>query len=133
MTRSMNRKACSFALAFVAAFALASCAPKQETTTETTPPAEETTPPPAPMDTSSMTPPAGEITIEGVVTKVPVEGGCWVIKTADGTQYEPTVLVEDLRVEGEKVRAVVVPRPNMTSVCMVGPMVEIVRIERMAS
>jgi len=128
----MNRMAFSFGVAAVAAFLVISCAPKKEAT-ETTPPAEEATPPPAPMDTSSMAPPAGEMTIEGVVTKVPVEGGCWVIKTADGTQYEPTVLVEDLRVEGEKVRAVVVPRPNMTSVCMVGPMVEIVRIERMAS
>ena len=131
MTRLMNRMAC-FGLAASAAFLLVSCAPKQDAST-TTPPAEETTPPPAMTDTTSMTPPAGEITIEGVVTKVPVEGGCWVIKTADGTQYEPTVLVEDLRVEGEKVRAVVVARPNMTSVCMVGPMVEIVRIERMAS
>jgi len=133
MTRSMNRMALSFGLVAVTAFLFISCAPKKDTMETTTPPAEETTPPPAATDTSSMTPPAGEMTIEGVVTKVPVEGGCWVIKTADGTQYEPTVLVEDLRVEGEKVRAVVVPRPNMTSVCMVGPMVEIVRIERMAS
>ena len=126
----MNRSAGSFGLAAIAAILLASCAPREDART-TTPPAEETTPPPAVVDTA-MTPPAGEMTIEGVVTKVPVEGGCWVIKTSDGTQYEPTVLVEDLRVEGERVRAVVVARPNMTSVCMVGPMVEIVRIERMA-
>jgi len=131
MTPLMNRTACSFGLAAVAAILLVSCAPKEDARTTTPPPAEETTPPPAVVDTS-MAPPTGEMTIEGVVTKVPVEGGCWVIKVADGTQYEPTVLMEDLRVEGEKVRAVVVARPNMTSVCMVGPMVEIVRIERMA-
>ena len=59
-----------------------------------------------------MTPQAGEITIEGVGTKVPVEGGCWVIKTADGTQYEPTVLVDvghDMKVMREETFGPIVP------------------------
>jgi hypothetical protein len=113
----------------IAAMLAASCAPKKEDQVQSgTAMPEEATPPPA---TPSPGAPAGEFSVDGTILKLPVEGSCWVIRTFEGTQYEPTNLADDYRAEGTRVRALLRARSDMASACGVGTVVEIANIERM--
>jgi hypothetical protein len=67
--------------------------------------------------------------IEGTIRFREVEGGVYVIHAGD-TDYDPTNLPEDYRVDGLEVEADVVRQEEMASIRMVGPLVEIVRIRR---
>ncbi|HET9887411.1 MAG TPA: hypothetical protein VFR10_07860 [bacterium] len=67
--------------------------------------------------------------MDGTVLKKPAEGGCWVIHSLDGTEYEPMNLTDEYRVEGTRVRALLRTRSDMSSTCMVGTIVEVVSIE----
>jgi hypothetical protein len=113
----------------IAAMLAVSCAPKKEDQGESgTAMPEEATPPPA---TPSPGPPSGEFSVDGTILKLPEEGTCWVIRTLEGTQYEPTNLANDFRAEGTRVRALLRARSDMASACGVGTVVEIANIERL--
>jgi len=81
--------------------------------------------------TSEETPPAANdavFVIEGDVRLVNVEGGCWGLQT-DSATYEPVGgIPEGFRQDQLAVRATV-RGVEGTSICMIGPLVEIVTIE----
>ena len=66
--------------------------------------------------------------IAGSVAYMDLEGGLYVLRTGDGTNYNPTNLPETYRAEGTAVEADVVVRDDMASIGMVGPIVDIVRV-----
>jgi hypothetical protein len=84
------------------------------------------TPPSAaqPGDTSDMR-------LTGTVRAVGVEGGCWQFEADDGRKFElarsfaPSALLQD----GKKATLVLKARPDLMSTCMVGPIVEVVKVE----
>ncbi len=44
--------------------------------------------------------PAGPVWFFGTVHRLPENGGAWVVRTAGGTQYQPTDLPEEFQVDG---------------------------------
>ncbi len=64
----------------------------------------------------------------GAVEFIDIEGGCWVIETADET-YEPINLPESLRTDGLGVTFQAQEREDLASICMVGTIVELLRIQ----
>lgn len=75
--------------------------------------------------------PAGSgptIHITGTVHHLDLEGGLFVIRDAEGTQYNPINLPEAFRVDGMAVEADARRRDNMASIGMVGPLVELLRV-----
>lgn len=72
--------------------------------------------------------PEEALTLEGTVEFVPVEGGCWSIVTGD-RRYEPIGLPEAYERDGLQVRALVLPRDDLASICQIGQIVELLRIE----
>ena len=78
---------------------------------------------------------------EGASDKVQVKGtvvqpdggvGCsnWCIHSEDGKLYEITNLPNEFRLPGLPVTARLQLRPDMVSTCMVGPIAEIIAIEK---
>jgi hypothetical protein len=74
--------------------------------------------------------------IDATVRLAPIEGGCWalVIDPTEGSTvapgwYQPLALREEFRHEGLRVRAAVRIRSDFQSVCMIGPIVEVVWIQ----
>ena len=71
----------------------------------------------------------GTTTLSGTMVHTTVEGGCWYLDAADGKHYE---LIGDegvlsvLRQEGKYVQVRARPAKNMASVCMVGPIMQVV-------
>jgi heat shock protein HslJ len=66
--------------------------------------------------------------ITGTVHHLDLEGGLYVIRDAEGTNYDPTNLPEAFRVEGLAVEAAAQRRDDLMSIGMVGPMVDLLRI-----
>jgi hypothetical protein len=66
--------------------------------------------------------------IVGTVKFSQVEGGCWFVLATDDTRYEPLNMPEELREDGLDVKLIVRPRDDAVSICMVGRLVEIVRV-----
>jgi hypothetical protein len=66
--------------------------------------------------------------IEGTVKFSAVELGCWFVLATDDTRYEPINLPEELKQDGLFVKLIVRPRDDAVSICMVGRLVEIVRV-----
>lgn len=66
--------------------------------------------------------------VSGTVRHMDLEGGLYVVRDAEGTNYNPTNLPEAFRVDGLPVEAVAQARDDLMSIGMVGPMVDIVRI-----
>lgn len=66
--------------------------------------------------------------LRGVVHYLDVEGGLFVIRDAEGTQYNPINLPEAFRVDGMAVEAEARRRDDMASIGMVGPLVEMLRV-----
>ncbi|HEX6644631.1 MAG TPA: hypothetical protein VF037_08135 [Gemmatimonadales bacterium] len=92
----------------------------------------------APRDTV-VTPPdpasAGPATdsvqsITGVVRHFDLEGGFFAIRGDDGVTYDPSNLAEEFRQDGLRVRARLRLRPDMGGIHMVGPIVDIIEIQR---
>jgi hypothetical protein len=113
-----------------------SCAPKNEAQNGAGEEARDDTGEVAPSEdappaTPSPTTPTGEFSVDGTVLKLPIETGCWVIRTLEGTEYEPTNLSDEYRNEGVRVRARLRARADMASTCNVGTIVEIVSVERL--
>jgi hypothetical protein len=128
---SAKRRHAHFAIAaraavVVAAMLFASCAPKKEAREE---PVDKTAEEEAPPATPSPGTPAGEFSVDGTVLKKPAAGGCWVIHSLEGTEFEPINLKDEYRFEGTRVRALLRTRADMASTCNVGTIVEVVAIE----
>jgi uncharacterized membrane protein len=68
--------------------------------------------------------------VSGMVTHLDLEGGLFVIRDDDGTNFNPTNLPGSYRVEGTPVEADVLVRDDVASIAMVGPVVDIVRLRR---
>lgn len=66
--------------------------------------------------------------LSATVSFLELEGGVYVLRTADGTNYNPTNLPSSFREDGRRVEAEVIRRDDMASIAMVGPIVDIVRI-----
>ena len=80
------------------------------------------------------TAPQSEIlTGSGWIQFVGVEGGCWVIKSADGNRYEPINLSDAFRKDGLAVRYVLKTRPDVATLCMVGRPVEVIDLQPLGS
>jgi hypothetical protein len=78
--------------------------------------------------------PAGSFTIDGVMHRTDIEGGCWVFKATDGQSYELTgEVVKDLLRDGLRAEIVVKPRRDLKSICMVGKIVEVIEIKEIQS
>lgn len=74
--------------------------------------------------------PQSELQFEATVQHRQIEGGSWVIKSEDGTTYEPTDLPEEYRKEGLRVRVWANRLDDRASIRMIGPIISIQRIER---
>jgi hypothetical protein len=74
--------------------------------------------------------PPGSFRVTGTVHSVPVEGGCWALRVNESLQYEPLGLPAAFRVDGLEVRALLILRGGLGSICMIGPTAEVLEIER---
>ena len=75
--------------------------------------------------------PAPDLQFDGTVTYTDLEGGAWVVAGDDGTTYEPVNLAEEYHAEGLRVRVEAARREDLGSFLMAGPIIEIIRIERL--
>jgi len=66
--------------------------------------------------------------IVGTVHYVDLEGGLFVIRDAEGIQYNPVNLPEAFRRDGVPVEVEAYRRNDMVSIGMVGTLIEVVRI-----
>jgi len=57
-----------------------------------------------------------------------LEGGCWTLEPTPGVHYLPLNLPEQFRRDGLKVQADLLRRDDYYSICMVGPVVQILSI-----
>jgi hypothetical protein len=111
-----------------------------EATTTATPQATPVPSPPAPPRSAAPTPPRAtpkisgpaippnakdEITLTGRVEKLDVEGGCLVLRVGSQTYQllggDPVVLQP-----GNEARVTGILRPDLTTVCQVGPVLDVV-------
>lgn len=70
------------------------------------------------------------VSITGVVRHFDLEGGFFAIRGDDGVTYDPSNLTGDFQQDGLRVRARARLRPDMGGIHMVGPIVDIIEIER---
>jgi hypothetical protein len=68
--------------------------------------------------------------IMGTVHALDLEGGVFVIRDAEGTNFNPTNLPEAFRTDGLVVEAEARRRDDLVSVGMVGPLIELLRIRK---
>ncbi len=68
--------------------------------------------------------------VNGTIQFVGVEGGCWSLRSDEGTRYEPYPLTEEYRVDGLKIRAALKIDRSGGSVCMIGTIVEVLWIRK---
>ena len=80
--------------------------------------------------TDAFAPSAG-IRVSGTVRFVSVEGGCWQLQAQNGARYElrPTQAPSRVLVDAAQVVLVVQLRTDLASVCMVGDIVDVQRVE----
>jgi hypothetical protein len=86
-------------------------------------------------DSTAVSPPApaapdSVVVVTGVVRHFDLEGGFFAIRGDDGVTYDPSNLSEEFRRDGLRVRARARLRPDMGGIHMVGPIVDIIEIER---
>ena len=70
-----------------------------------------------------------EYATEGIVRFLELEGGCWVIEVGAET-IEPLDLPEEFKIDGLRVFFEGEERDDLASICMVGPIVELLDIQR---
>lgn len=70
------------------------------------------------------------IAISGVIRHFDLEGGFFAIRGDDGVTYDPSNLAGEFRRDGLRVRARARLRPDLGGIHMVGPIVDIIDIER---
>ncbi|HEX4825159.1 MAG TPA: hypothetical protein VFV19_12705 [Candidatus Polarisedimenticolaceae bacterium] len=68
--------------------------------------------------------------LTGTVSSFAREGRCWSITTVGGKVYELMNLPGAFKVEGIPVKAVVNLRVDMPSMCMLGPIAEVLQIAK---
>lgn len=97
-----------------------------------TPAPRQEMPPPAlnPPDSAMADTTAAEAEVEGTVRRVDLEGGGWVIETANGT-FQPTNLTAEYQDDGLAVLVALRPRPDKVSTLQIGTIADIVTIRRM--
>lgn len=69
------------------------------------------------------------IAVTGTVRHFDIEGGFFAIRGDDGVTYDPVFLDPRFRVDGLRVRMIAVIRNDLTGFHMVGPIVDIKRID----
>jgi hypothetical protein len=74
-------------------------------------------------------PPQHRVDVNGTIGFVALEGGFWAIRGDDGVTYDPRAFPPDFRKEGLRVHAVMNRRDDMVGVHMVGPIVDILRLD----
>lgn len=75
--------------------------------------------------------PAGAVRITGTVHYYTLEGGFWAVRGDDHVTYDPmNLLPADFQRENLRVSMVVKIRTDMAGVHMVGPIVEIISIQK---
>lgn len=78
----------------------------------------------------TRTHPASNVfSVTGTVRHFDIEGGFFAIQGDDGVTYDPVRLDPRFRVDGLRVRMIAVIRRDLSGFHMVGPIVEIRRIE----
>lgn len=72
-----------------------------------------------------------EFRATGTVTKTPVGANCWRFEAADGTGYElrPDQAPAEVLSDGKRFTLVLRKRTDVMSSCMVGQIVDVIRIE----
>ncbi len=78
-----------------------------------------------------QSPAQGEFRMEGTVRKVEVGMNCWRLEAKDGASYElrPEQAPAALFTDGKVVTLVLKKRADLMSTCMVGQIVDVVRVE----
>ncbi|MGH7629545.1 MAG: hypothetical protein ACREOF_09145 [Gemmatimonadales bacterium] len=73
----------------------------------------------------------GGIHVTGIVVFVEVEGGCWQLRADDGARYElrPGQAPSKVLVDGARVSLVLDLRDDAVSICMVGRIADVERVE----
>ena len=70
------------------------------------------------------------IAVDATVQVMNVEGGCWALTVSEQARFQPVNLPEQFRVDGLRVR-VTFTHSDAMSVCMIGPTVTVLTIERL--
>ena len=72
-----------------------------------------------------------EIRVTGTVQRIGVEGGCWVLEASDGTRYElrPAQAPPEVLRDGARAVLVLKKRIDLMSICQVGQIVDVQRVE----
>jgi hypothetical protein len=85
-----------------------------------------------PAEASEAVRPAQREPVEfsGTIHHLPVEGGVYVIRTENGTQYRPNELPEEYRVEGLAVDVKALKHDDVLTRDMAGQTVDLVEIRR---
>ncbi len=80
---------------------------------------------------TAPTVPEGAIRVNGTVHHLNLEGGFWAIRSDDGVTYDPIhELASTFQVENLRVTLVGRVRSDMGGVHMVGPIIEVLSIEK---
>jgi hypothetical protein len=74
--------------------------------------------------------PAGAIRVNGVVHFYSIEGGFWAVRGDDGVTYDPLNMAAEFQQENLRVSMVVKVRNDLAGIHMVGPIVEIIQIQK---
>ena len=71
------------------------------------------------------------IRVTGVLHFLQVEGGCWQLRADNGARYElrPDQAPSKILVDGAHLTLVVDPRTDLASVCAVGQIADVARVE----
>jgi hypothetical protein len=83
-----------------------------------------------PADQVAPAPAEDFVRITGTVHRLDLEGGVYVIRTDDGTQYRPIELPEEFRVEGLAVEVEAKRRDDVLTVDMAGQAIELLDIRK---
>lgn len=66
--------------------------------------------------------------VNATVQFASIEGGCWTLRVSQSVSYLPLNLPDQFRTDGLQVRVDLLRRDDYGSVCMLGPVVEILSI-----
>ena len=123
-------------VAAIAFLALSACSQEDAPRTGPVPSADVSLPSTDPSASPGVTAPAPSeavIRITGTVHHLDQEGGVYVIRAEDGTQYRPLEIPEDFRVDGLAVEAQAKRRDDVITVDMAGQAIELLDIRKRAA
>jgi hypothetical protein len=81
----------------------------------------------------STAPGTGELRVRGTIRFVDVEGGCWQFRGRDGTTYELRQAPDSILVDGTEATLVLRRRDDLASICQVGTIVDVERVESVST